>query len=50
MVVSRFRPGISASVGGVSKYPARVKCALLGWLAFKTAAAEATASLREEKR
>jgi hypothetical protein len=27
-----------------------VKCALLGWLAFKTAAAEAAASLREEKR
>ena len=27
---------------GVAKYPARVKCALLGWLAFKAAVAEAT--------
>ena len=26
---------------GVSKYPARVKCALLGWKAFQAAAAEA---------
>jgi nitrogen fixation NifU-like protein len=26
---------------GVSKYPARVKCALLGWMAMKTAVAEA---------
>ena len=26
---------------GVSKYPARVKCALLGWMAFKDAAAQA---------
>jgi nitrogen fixation NifU-like protein len=30
---------------GVSKYPARVKCALLGWMAMKSAVAEA-----EEKR
>jgi len=28
---------------GVSKYPARVKCALLGWMAFKDAAAQAAA-------
>ena len=42
--------GDGVAFAGVSKYPARVKCALLGWLAFKTAAAEATASLREEKR
>lgn len=28
---------------GVSKYPARVKCALLGWMAMKSAVAEATA-------
>jgi len=27
---------------GVSKYPARVKCALLGWMAMKSAVAEAT--------
>jgi nitrogen fixation NifU-like protein len=24
---------------GVAKYPARVKCALLGWMAFKDAVA-----------
>jgi nitrogen fixation protein NifU and related proteins len=29
---------------GVSKYPARVKCALLGWMAMKSAVAEATAA------
>jgi nitrogen fixation NifU-like protein len=28
---------------GVSKYPARVKCALLGWMAMKGALAEASA-------
>ena len=28
---------------GVSKYPARVKCALLGWMAMKGAVADATA-------
>ncbi|MBN9621319.1 MAG: SUF system NifU family Fe-S cluster assembly protein [Actinobacteria bacterium] len=28
---------------GVSKYPARVKCALLGWMAMKNAVAEAEA-------
>jgi nitrogen fixation NifU-like protein len=26
---------------GVSKYPARVKCALLGWMAMKSAVADA---------
>jgi nitrogen fixation NifU-like protein len=26
---------------GVSRYPARVKCALLGWMAMKSAVAEA---------
>ena len=29
---------------GVSKYPARVKCALLGWMAFKAALAAAGAT------
>jgi len=29
---------------GVSKYPARVKCALLGWMAMKGALAQATAA------
>ena len=33
---------------GVSKYPARVKCALLGWMAWKDATAQATAQ-QEEK-
>jgi nitrogen fixation NifU-like protein len=28
---------------GVAKYPARIKCALLAWMAFKDAAARATA-------
>jgi nitrogen fixation NifU-like protein len=28
---------------GVSKYPARVKCALLSWMAFKDATAQAVA-------
>jgi nitrogen fixation NifU-like protein len=30
---------------GVSKYPARVKCALLGWMAMKSAVADATAAV-----
>ena len=29
---------------GVSKYPARIKCALLGWMAMKSAVAEAEGS------
>jgi nitrogen fixation NifU-like protein len=28
---------------GVSKFPARIKCALLGWMAFKDAAAQSIA-------
>lgn len=32
---------------GVSKYPARVKCALLGWMAMKSAVADATAGTGE---
>ncbi len=35
--------GDGIAFAGVSKYPARVKCALLGWLAFKAAVADATA-------
>jgi nitrogen fixation NifU-like protein len=30
---------------GVAKYPARVKCALLGWMAFKDAVARSTTGL-----
>ena len=29
---------------GVAKYPARVKCALLGWMAFKDAVSRAEAA------
>ncbi|WP_041302589.1 Fe-S cluster assembly sulfur transfer protein SufU [Mycolicibacterium rhodesiae] len=36
--------GDGIAFAGVSKYPARVKCALLGWMAFKSALAEASAS------
>ena len=32
---------------GVAKFPARVKCALLGWSAFKDAAAQALATSNE---
>ena len=35
--------GDGIAFAGVSKYPARVKCALLGWMAFKDAAAQAAA-------
>ena len=32
--------GDGIALAGVSKYPARVKCALLGWMAFKDALAQ----------
>jgi nitrogen fixation NifU-like protein len=32
----------AAAFAGVARYPARVKCALLGWMAFKDAALRAT--------
>ena len=31
------------ALAGVSKYPARIKCALLGWMAFKDASVQAQA-------
>jgi nitrogen fixation protein NifU and related proteins len=31
----------AVAFAGVAKYPARIKCALLGWMAFKDAAARA---------
>jgi len=31
----------AVALAGVSKFPARVKCALLGWMAFKDAAIQA---------
>jgi nitrogen fixation protein NifU and related proteins len=36
--------GDGIAFAGVSKYPARVKCALLGWMAFKDAVAQASHS------
>lgn len=35
--------GDAVAFSGVSKYPARVKCALLSWMAFKDATARAVA-------
>ena len=35
--------GDGIAFAGVAKYPARVKCALLGWMAFKAALAQAGA-------
>jgi nitrogen fixation NifU-like protein len=35
--------GDGIAFAGVAKYPARVKCALLGWMAFKDAAVQAVA-------
>ena len=36
--------GDGIAFAGVAKYPARVKCALLAWMAFKDAVARASAS------
>src|ERR1700743_1327176 len=36
--------GDGVAFAGVAKYPARVKCALLGWMAFKDALAQASAA------
>jgi len=33
--------GDGVAFAGVARYPARVKCALLGWMAFKDAATQA---------
>lgn len=40
--------GDAAAFSGVSKFPARIKCALLSWMAFKDALNQAQAA-REEK-
>ena len=34
----------AVALSGVAKYPARVKCALLGWMAFRDAALRAGSS------
>jgi nitrogen fixation NifU-like protein len=39
--------GDGIAFAGVAKYPARVKCALLGWMAFKDALARASANGQE---
>ena len=39
----------AVAFSGVSKYPARVKCALLAWMAFKDAALQAVAQTVEEQ-
>ena len=39
--------GDGIAFAGVAKYPARVKCALLGWMAFKDALAQASADIQE---
>ena len=36
--------GDAVAFAGVAKYPARIKCALLGWMAFKDATAQALAA------
>lgn len=37
----------AVAFAGVAKYPARVKCALLGWMAWKDATARAVAGAEE---
>lgn len=41
--------GDGVAFAGVSKYPARVKCALLGWMAFKDAVAQASDDSEERR-
>jgi nitrogen fixation protein NifU and related proteins len=41
--------GDAVAFEGVSKYPARIKCALLGWMAWKDATARALAERGDEK-
>jgi nitrogen fixation NifU-like protein len=41
--------GDGIAFAGVAQYPARVKCALLGWMAFKDALAQASAKTAEKQ-
>lgn len=41
--------GDGIAFAGVAQYPARVKCALLGWLAFKTAVSEAAVTATDHR-
>lgn len=40
--------GDAVVFAGVAKYPARIKCALLGWMAWKDATARALAELADD--
>jgi nitrogen fixation NifU-like protein len=42
--------GDAVAFEGVSKYPARIKCALLGWMAWKDATAQALDSQERDGR
>ena len=42
--------GDGVALSGVARYPARVKCALLGWMALEDALAQAGHALRGENR
>jgi nitrogen fixation protein NifU and related proteins len=42
--------GDGIAFAGVAKYPARVKCALLGWMACKDALAQASHAFEEDQR
>jgi nitrogen fixation NifU-like protein len=37
--------GDGIAFAGVAKYPARIKCALLGWMAWKDATVQAMAGI-----
>ena len=41
--------GDGIAFAGVAKYPARIKCALLGWMAFKDAVAQASEEMPDER-
>lgn len=41
--------GDGIAFAGVAKYPARIKCALLGWMAFKDAVAQASEETPDER-
>ena len=42
--------GDAVAFEGVAKYPARIKCALLGWMAWKDATARALAEVGEPRK
>jgi len=41
--------GDGIAFAGVAQYPARIKCALLGWMAFKDAVAQASEETPDER-